>query len=52
MIAAMEIESGRSDAIIAGGMESMSGAPMIAQNVSKGEPVSIPALFLFSTKTV
>ncbi len=44
MIAAMEIESGRSNVIIAGGMESMSRAPMIAGNVSKGEPVEYSSL--------
>ena len=44
MIAAMEIESGRSDVIIAGGMESMSNAPMIAMDVSGGETVEYSSL--------
>jgi len=44
MISASEIESGRSEVLIAGGMESMSNAPMIARNISKGESVEYSSL--------
>jgi len=44
MIAASEIEAGRSEILVAGGMESMSNAPMIAGNVSKGKSVEYSSL--------
>ena len=44
MIAAMEIESGRSKVVIAGGMESMTNAPFIAQNIDKGNPIEQSSL--------
>ena len=44
MIAASEIEAGRSDVLIAGGMESMTNAPMIARDASKGESVEYSSL--------
>ncbi len=44
MIAAMEVESGRSKVVIAGGMESMTNAPFIAQNIDKGNPIEQSSL--------
>ena len=44
MISASEIEAGRSDVLVAGGMESMTNAPMIARDASKGKSVEYSSL--------
>ncbi len=44
MIAATEIRAGVSEVVIVGGMESMSNAPHIARNVSKGQGVPFASL--------
>ena len=44
MIAATEIRAGVSEVVIVGGMESMSNAPQIARNVSKGQEVPFESL--------
>ena len=44
MIAATEIRAGVSEAVIVGGMESMTNAPHIARNVAKGQDVPFGSL--------
>ena len=44
MIAATEIRAGVSEVVVVGGMESMTNAPYIARNVSKGQEIPFDSL--------